>query len=78
MGPYDIILGAFTYFKAQTIDEDGLVNVALAANCPSRDVALRLLKKMVDEGFLLKQTQGGKNVYSIVPGGPAAGSGAKH
>jgi predicted transcriptional regulator len=78
LGPYQIILRAYTYFKAQTIDEDGLVKVALTANCPNADVAKRLLQKMVDDGYLVRSVQGGKSVYSIVPGGPTSGLDAKN
>lgn len=77
-GPYSIILGAFTFFKAQTIDEDSLVRVALTANCPNADVAKRLLQRMVDDGYLQKSVQNGQTVYSIVSGGPTAASGKKH
>jgi hypothetical protein len=69
-GPYVVILKAFEFFKAQSIDEDSLVRIALTANCPNEDVAKRLLQKMVDEGYLVRSVQNGKNVYTIVPGVP--------
>lgn len=58
-GPYEHILLAFYYFQKDPnqeikMDEEGLVNVCLAANCPNEETAKKILMNMVREGLLTR------------------------
>ncbi len=66
MHPFQVILRVFEFFKAQTMDEDSLVNAAMAANCPTSDIAKRILSGMVDQRLLIKEKRNGVTYYSVV------------
>ena len=65
LSPQAVLLGAFKFFKAEAMDEESLVKVALAGNCPSREIAIGVLAQMVTGGLLTKDVNKGVVVYSI-------------
>jgi|GEM_PF-2325848 len=65
MSPENVILAAYEYFSTDTLDEDSLIDIALAANCPSALVAIKVLENMVESKMLEKQNRAEKIFYKI-------------
>jgi hypothetical protein len=65
--PQEVIANAFIYFNAQQrgMDEESLIRVCLAANCPNRETARRVLVNMVKTGELTAETSGSQTVYKL-------------
>lgn len=52
ISPEQIIFNAFIFFDAQKggIDEESLITLCLASNCPNREIAIKILQNMVEAG----------------------------
>ncbi len=54
-----MVLLAYKFFNAAEsapIEKEGLIRVMIASNCPRRDVAEQILKRMTEERLLEKHT----------------------
>jgi hypothetical protein len=65
--PQEVLINAFGYFGAQAMDQESLVRIAIAANCPSAEIAIRVLLNMADDGLLLKEERDNQVIYSLPP-----------
>lgn len=65
---FGYILKAFEHFAPQgnAIDEESLVRICLAANCPSAETARLVIQRMIELNILARQTDSaGKRSYSV-------------
>jgi hypothetical protein len=65
ISPSEVLLTAFEYFATDTLSMENLISIALAANCPSRQTALAVIDRLVQEQQLIKKTNQGEVFYSL-------------
>jgi hypothetical protein len=55
--PFHVVLLAYKFFNvadSAAIEKEGLIRTMIASNCPRREVAEQILKRMTEEGLLKK------------------------
>lgn len=64
--PEQVIYSAFEFFQVERLDLDSLTRIAQAANCPSPEIAKRVLASMVDIKLLeFKKDESGTVWFNI-------------
>jgi len=70
LSPEEFLLGAFTFFKTDKIELDGLVKIALAGGCPNEDVAKGVVSNMIRDGILGFEKLQDKVIITLPGAGP--------
>ena len=68
--PEEVLINAFEYFETDTLDLESLITVALAANCPSAEIAQGVLNQLVSKGMLSWRKDNEKVLFTIIKKAP--------
>jgi hypothetical protein len=65
---FGFVLTAFDRFApmGNAIDEESVIRIMLAGRCPSREMALQVIHRMVQDQILEEVTPSGKKAYRVV------------
>lgn len=65
--PEEVLLGAFEYFQTDTLSLESLINIALAANCSSPEIAQGVLHNLVQMDVLSWKKEENQVLFTLKP-----------